>query len=54
MAHFGLGRREKPASLEDIGQSMGLTKERVRQIEARALRKIRQLVRPQPPPDKLP
>ena len=52
MAHFGLGRRDKPDSLEAIGDSMGLSKQRVRQIETRALRKIRQLVRPQPPPEK--
>ena len=46
-AHFGLGRYEKPETLESIGDSLGLSKERVRQIEARALRKLRHIVRPE-------
>jgi RNA polymerase primary sigma factor len=32
---------ETPATLEEIGQQFGLTRERVRQIEQRALRKLR-------------
>ena len=51
MGHFGLGRREKPQTLESIGKTMGLTKERIRQIEVRALRKLRHIVRPQQPSD---
>jgi len=39
---FGLGRgREAPMTLEAIGQRMGVTRERVRQIEAAALQKLR-------------
>jgi RNA polymerase primary sigma factor len=37
---FGLGE-EKPHTLEELGQQFGLTRERIRQIEARALRKLR-------------
>jgi RNA polymerase primary sigma factor len=39
---FGLGGgREAPMTLESIGQRMGVTRERVRQIEASALQKLR-------------
>ncbi len=38
---YGLGREEEH-TLEQIGQSLGLSRERVRQLEARALKKLRE------------
>ena len=38
---FGIGR-EMPYTLEEIGRVMSLSRERVRQIEAAALKKIQQ------------
>jgi RNA polymerase primary sigma factor len=38
--HFGIGI-ERPATLEEAGKAFGLTRERVRQIEAQALDKLR-------------
>ena len=44
--YFGIGQ-EQPMTLEEIGQSYGLTRERVRQIKEKALRKLRQTSRRQ-------
>ena len=38
-ARFGLGDRD-PATLEQVGTEIGVTRERVRQIETRALREL--------------
>ena len=39
---YGLGSQE-PRTLQEIGQEVGLTRERVRQIEGEALDKLREL-----------
>ncbi len=39
---FGLDRQLEPRTLKEIGQELGVSKERIRQIEARALAKLRQ------------
>ncbi len=39
--YFGIGR-EQPMTLEEIGKEFDLTRERVRQIKEKALRKLRQ------------
>jgi RNA polymerase primary sigma factor len=38
---FGLGH-ERPYTLEEVGTKFGLTRERIRQIEGKALRRLRQ------------
>jgi len=43
-ARFGIGRQ--PETLEQIGQRFGVSRERVRQLEVRALRKLSKLVDP--------
>ena len=41
---FGLGDSLGPQTLAQVGRKFGVTKERVRQIEARALEKLRSMV----------
>lgn len=40
---YGFGADSKPQTLRQVGKNMGVTKERVRQIEMRALEKLRRI-----------
>ena len=42
--HYGLDQAKPALSLSELGDQMGITKARVRQLEARALRKLRHLM----------
>ena len=42
IGRFGLDHSHEPQTLKEVGASLGVTKERIRQIEARALSKLRQ------------
>jgi RNA polymerase primary sigma factor len=43
----GLDSGTKAMTLEEIGQELGITKERVRQLNARAMKKLREIVQEQ-------
>jgi RNA polymerase sigma factor (sigma-70 family) len=45
ISRFGLRHEHEPQTLEQVGTHFGVTKERIRQIEARALNKLRQFAR---------
>jgi len=44
--HFGLGDDTAPITLEQLGNRFGVTKERIRQIEKRALAKLKRVLSP--------
>jgi RNA polymerase primary sigma factor/RNA polymerase sigma factor len=45
IGRFGLDYAQEPQTLKEVGASLGVTKERIRQIEARALSKLREAAR---------
>jgi RNA polymerase primary sigma factor/RNA polymerase sigma factor len=45
IGRFGLDHAQEPQTLKEVGASLGVTKERIRQIEARALSKLREAAR---------
>lgn len=44
--HYGLDERNTPVTFDQLGRHMGISKERVRQIEIQALKKLRGILRP--------
>jgi RNA polymerase primary sigma factor/RNA polymerase sigma factor len=42
ISRFGLDHSQEPQTLKEVGRELGVTKERIRQIEARAMNKLRQ------------
>jgi RNA polymerase sigma factor (sigma-70 family) len=40
---FGLGDEHEPMTLQEVGDRLGVSKERIRQLEGRALRKLREI-----------
>ena len=47
VSRFGLFDEQGPRTLEEVGRSLGLSKERIRQIQEKALRKLRKIVDPE-------
>jgi RNA polymerase sigma factor (sigma-70 family) len=43
MFRFGLNQGSEPKTLEQVGSHFGVTKERIRQLESRALGKLRKI-----------
>jgi RNA polymerase primary sigma factor len=47
MQHYGLNEEGLTRTLDQLGKTLGMSKERVRQIELKALRKLRGILKPQ-------
>ena len=45
IGRFGLDHSQEPQTLKEVGAELGVTKERIRQIEVRALNKLRQVAK---------
>jgi RNA polymerase primary sigma factor len=45
--HYGLDEKGQTKTLNELGRELGLSKERVRQIELKALKKLRTIIYPQ-------
>ena len=45
--HYGLTEDSRSKTLEQLGKVLGISKERVRQIEIQALKKLRHILNPQ-------
>ena len=43
VSRFGLSHGSRPKTLEQVGVKLGVTKERIRQLEVRALEKLRKI-----------
>jgi RNA polymerase primary sigma factor len=43
LTRYGLEKGTEPQTLEEVGRNFGVTKERIRQIESRALQKLRKI-----------
>lgn len=43
ICRYGLDQGEEPQTLEQVGRQFGVTKERIRQLESRALQKLRKI-----------
>lgn len=50
VCRFGLRRGSEPQTLQQVGDAMGVSKERIRQIEARALGRLRKIAVQERPP----
>ena len=48
IARFGLDPNQEPLTLKEVGAELNISKERIRQLEARALTKLRALAKTDP------
>ena len=44
MRRYGLGDYDEKSTLEEVGEAVGLTRERVRQIQIEALHQLREIM----------